>query len=282
MPKHRRPGSVRDALRVDPTQLDLEAIDPDQITVGPTDRKDAEEDIVALEKRVGELHDRLWAAAKVGGSAHRVLVVLQGMDTSGKGGAAKAFDRLLHPAGFAVVGFGVPTDEEKAHHFLWRHEQALPQAGKIVLFDRSHYEQVLVVRVHDLGPWQTAYDEINAWEAKLVADGVTIVKVMLHITRKEQRERLLDRLADPTKHWKYNPHDVDERKLWGDYRVAYEDMLRRCSTESAPWYVVPANHKWHRDWLLSQLLLETLEEIPVDWPPTTFDAAVETARVRES
>lgn len=282
MGKRGKPGSVRGALRVDPAHIRLAAIDPQEIRVGPTDRTDAAKDIVALEKRVGELHDRLWAAAKEAGSTHRLLIVLQGMDTSGKGGAAKAVDRLLHPAGFGVVGFGVPTPEEKAHHFLWRHERALPSAGRIVMFDRSHYEQVLVVRVHDLGPWQTAYDEINAWESGLVADGVTIVKVMLHISREEQQERLLERLADPTKHWKYKPHDVDERKLWDDYQTAYEEMLRRCSTDEAPWYVVPANRKWYRDWLLSQLLLETLEEIPVEWPPTTFEPAVEVERVRAS
>jgi PPK2 family polyphosphate:nucleotide phosphotransferase len=204
------------------------------------------------------------------------------MDTSGKGGAAKAFDRLLHPAGFTTVGFGVPTEEEKAHHFLWRHERALPGHGRIVLFDRSHYEQVLVVRVHELAPWQTAFDEINAWEARLAAEGVTFLKVMLHISPKEQRERLLERLGDPTKRWKYNPRDVDERALWDRYQEAYEEMLLRCSTNVAPWYVVPANRKWHRDWLLSQLARETLRSIPVDWPPVDFDPAVEIARVKAS
>jgi PPK2 family polyphosphate:nucleotide phosphotransferase len=281
--KRKEPDApVGGLLRVDPGSFALAERDPGALVAGPDERGGAEEEIAALEQRVGRLHDRLWAAAKAGGSTQRVLIVLQGMDTSGKGGAAKAFDRLLHPAGFVVVGFGVPTPEEKAHHFLWRHEQALPGPGRITLFDRSHYEQLLVVRVHDLGPWQTAYDEINAWEEALVADGVTLLKVMLHISRKEQEERLLERLADPTKHWKYNPHDVDERALWASYQTAYEDMLRRCSTDVAPWYVVPANRKWHRDWLLTQLLVETLESIPVEWPPTTFDPEVEAARVRAS
>jgi PPK2 family polyphosphate:nucleotide phosphotransferase len=274
--------SVRDALRVEPGGAALRQRDPRAITIGPDDRDRAQRDVEALEQRVGELHDRLWAAARAGGSEHRLLIVLQGMDTSGKGGAAKAFDRLLHPSGFVVVGFGKPTDEERAHHFLWRHERALPGPGRVTLFDRSHYEQVLVVRVHELEPWQTAYDEINAWEAELVGQGVTFLKVMLHISRAEQAERLLERLADPTKHWKYNPADVDERGRWDAYQEAYDEMLRRCSTDIAPWFVVPADRKWHRDWLLSHLLAETLEAIPVEWPETAFDPAVEAERVRRS
>lgn len=275
-------SSVRDALRVDPATFSLDRVDPQAITLGPRHREEAASDVAALEQRAGDLHDRLWAAAKASGSPHRLLVVLQGMDTSGKGGAAKAIDRLLHPAGFSVVGFGVPTDEERAHHFLWRHERELPAAGRIALFDRSHYEQVLVVRVHELGPWETAYDEINAWEARLAADGVTFLKLMLHISRDEQRERLLERLDDPTKHWKHNPKDVDERGLWDAYQAAYQDALVRCSSETAPWFVVPANRKWHRDWLLSHLLVETLEAIPVSWPVGDFDPAVERARVEAS
>jgi PPK2 family polyphosphate:nucleotide phosphotransferase len=276
------PPSVRDALRVDPTTFDLREIDPQAITVGPSDRDEAEEEVTELVERAGDLHDRLWAAARRSGSPHRLLILLQGMDTSGKGGAAKAIDRLLHPAGFGVVGFGVPTEEEQAHHFLWRHERALPSPGKIVLFDRSHYEQVLVVRVRALGPWETAFDEINAWEARLAGEGVAFLKVMLHISRAEQAERLLDRLEDPTKHWKYNRGDVDERGLWDAYQAAYQDALVRCSTEVAPWFVVPANRKWHRDWLLSRLLVETLESIPVEWPVADFDPAVEAERVRRS
>lgn len=275
-------GSVRDALRVDPATFALREVDTRAITIGPHHRDDAEAEILALEQHVGELHDRLWASARAGTTRSRLLIVLQGMDTSGKGGAAKALDRLLHPSGFVVVGFGKPTEEERAHHFLWRHERALPALGRITLFDRSHYEQVLVVRIHDLEPWQTAYDEIVDWEAGLVEQGFTLLKVMLHISREEQAERLLERLADPTKHWKYNPGDVDERELWDAYQEAYDDMLRRCSTPAAPWFVVPADRKWHRDWLLSQLLVETLETMPAEWPVATFDPEVEAARVRAS
>jgi PPK2 family polyphosphate:nucleotide phosphotransferase len=280
--KHGQRPPVRELLRVRPGSFRLADVDPDEVVAGPDDRDEARAAIASLEEEAADLHERLWAAARAGGSRQRLLIVLQGMDTSGKGGAAKAVDRLLDPAGFAVVGFGKPTDEERAHHFLWRHERQLPEPGRVRLWDRSHYEQVLVVRVHRLGPWEGAYDEIEEWEDALVRDGVTFLKVMLHISREEQAERLLERLADPGKHWKYNPADVDERRLWDDYQEAYEDALTRCSTEAAPWYVVPANHKWHRDWLLAHLLLETLREMGPQYPPGDFDVATEVARVKAS
>lgn len=273
---------MRELLRVRPESFRLADVDPDEVVAGPDDRDEARAEIAALEEEVADLHERLWAAARAGGSRQRLLIVLQGMDTSGKGGAAKAVDRLLDPAGFAVVGFGKPTDEEKAHHYLWRHERQLPEPGRVRLWDRSHYEQVLVVRVHELGPWEGAYDEINAWEDALVRDGLTLLKVMLHISREEQAERLLARLADPDKHWKYNPADVDERKLWDAYQAAYEDALTRCSTDAAPWHVVPANHKWHRDWLVAHLVLETLREMDPRYPPGDFDVEAEIARVEAS
>lgn len=280
--KHGHTRSVRDLLRVDPASFRLADVDPDEVVAGPEDRRAARAEVAALEEEAADLHERLWAAARAAGSRKRLLIVLQGMDTSGKGGAAKAIDRLLDPAGFAVVGFGKPTEEEKAHHYLWRHDLQLPEPGRVRLWDRSHYEQVLVVRVHGLGPWEGSYDEINAWEEALARDGVTFLKVMLHISRKEQAERLLERLGDPDKHWKYNPADVDERRLWDVYQRAYEDALVRCSTEAAPWYVVPANHKWHRDWLLAHLLLEVLREIAPPYPPGDFDVATEIARVQAS
>ena len=268
-------------LRVDPARFRLADVDPGEFVAGPRHRDQARAECVALEERGAKLHDRLYAAAKASGSWHRLLIVLQGMDTSGKDGAAKAVDRLLHPA-FRVVGFGRPTPEEKAHHFLWRYERQLPAPGGITLFNRSPYEQVLVVRVHALEPWESAYDEINDWEARQAGEGTTILKAMLHISREEQAERLLARLADPTKYWKYEPGDVDERSFWDDYQAAYEEALVRCSTPAAPWHVIPANRKWHRDWLLSHLVVETLESIPVEWPPADFDPEAEAARVRRS
>ena len=274
-------ASVRDLLRVDPSTFRLSEVDPDAIVAGPRHKHEARAECAALEERASDLHDRLFAAARRSGSPHRLLILLQGMDTSGKDGAAKAVDRLLHPL-FAVVGFGRPTPEEQAHHFLWRYRQHVPPPGAITLFNRSAYEQVLVVRVHSLAPWEGAYDEINAWEAELVSEATTILKIMLHISRDEQAARLLARLDDPTKRWKYEPGDVDERAFWDDYQAAYQDALVRCSTAVAPWYVVPANHKWHRDWLVSHLLVEALESIPVEWPAAELDLAHERARVRAS
>jgi PPK2 family polyphosphate:nucleotide phosphotransferase len=274
--------SIRELLRVRPSQFQLHEIDADEIVAGPKKKSKAVKAAEELESQVADLHERLWAAHRAGNSNSRLLIVLQGMDTAGKGGATKAIDRLLDPLGFDVVGFGVPTEAEKQHHFLWRHEQALPRPGRIRVFDRSHYEQLLVVRIHQLGPWRDAYDRINQWESRLTAEGLTVLKIMLHISRQEQTERLLARLDDPTKHWKYNPRDIDERRLWEDYQEAYQDMLVKCCTDPAPWFVVPANRKWHRNWLISRLLLETLEMMNPQYPATDIDVDHEKQRVKES
>jgi PPK2 family polyphosphate:nucleotide phosphotransferase len=277
------PGNVRQLYAVGP-DFDLAAVDPEVVAHGPQDREQARAACLALEEEAAELHEKLWAESRKGGN-RSVLICLQGMDTSGKGGATKAIDRLLDPLGFSVTGFGAPTDEEKQHDYLWRHERALPEVGKVRLWDRSHYETVLIERVRGFVPeetWQARYDGINAWEAGLAERGVTVLKVMLHISRDEQKQRLLERLADPTKHWKYNPGDVDERALWDDYQAAYSDALTKCSTEGAPWYVVPANHKWHRDWILSNVLVETLRAMDLTYPTADFDVAAEVARVEAS
>jgi PPK2 family polyphosphate:nucleotide phosphotransferase len=210
------------------------------------------------------------------GSPRRVLVVLQGMDTSGKGGAVKHVAGMVNPAGVRVRGFDKPTEQELAHDFLWRIEKALPPPGTIGFFDRSHYEDVLVVRVHDLVPqaeWETRYDRINEWEAGLVEQGLTLLKVMLHIFPDEQRERLLARLDRPDKHWKVDAGDIDERGHWHDYEAAYEAALERCSTPHAPWYVVPADRKWYRNWALANLLREALEDLDLRWPQPDLDVA---------
>ncbi len=275
--------SVRDLLRVGPG-FDLSAVDTRQIVAGPADKAAARAAAAALEPEVTEWQERLFAESK-GGGRRRLLIVLQGMDTSGKGGAAKAIDRLSEPIGLRLTSFGPPTREEKRRHFLWRINRALPPAGSIGIFDRSHYEDVLIVRVRNLVPedvWSGRYDEINEWEKKLTDGGLVFLKCMLHISKNEQQERLLDRLADPTKHWKYNPGDVDERLLWDQYQAAYQVALTRCSTDYAPWYVIPADRKWHRDWLLSNLVAETLRQMNPQYPPTDFDVEVETARVKNS
>lgn len=273
--------SVRDLLRVGP-DFDLRAFDTRKVVAGPDDKDRARAAALTLEAEVTELQERLFAES-TGGGKRSLLVVFQGMDTSGKGGAIKAVDRICEPLGLRMAQFGVPTREEKRRHFLWRIEKKLPTPGTVGIFDRSHYEDVLVVRVHNLVPpdvWGGRYDEINAWEKKLVDRGMVIVKCMLHISRDEQKERLLARLADPSKHWKYNPGDVDERQLWDPYMDAYQAVLDRCSTEYAPWYVIPADRKWHRDWLLSNLITETLREMDPQYPPADFVVETEIERLK--
>ena len=275
--------SVRDLLQVGPG-FDLGAVDARRIVAGPANKELARAEVAALEDEVAEWQERLYAESK-GGGRRRLLIVLQGMDTSGKGGALKAIDRISEPLGLRVAQFGPPTKEEKRRHFLWRIEQKLPPVGTIGVFDRSHYEDVLIVRVRNLVAeevWQGRYDEINSWEQKWADDGIVFLKCMLHISRDEQKQRLLDRLADPTKHWKYNPGDVDERQLWDQYQAAYQAALTRCSTARAPWYVIPADRKWHRDWLLTRMVVETLREMNPQYPAMPFDAEVETERVRNS
>ncbi|NJP65061.1 PPK2 family polyphosphate kinase [Streptomyces spiramenti] len=230
----------------------------------------------AAERTAGELaslQERLHAAATAG-DRRRVLLVLQGMDTSGKGGTVKHVVGAFDPAGCRVHAFKAPTPEELAHHFLWRVDAALPPAGAIAIFDRSHYEDVLIARVRGLVPpavWTRRYDEINAWESSLAADGVTLVKVFLHVGRDRQRARLLRRLDDPDRRWKFSPDDVAERALWPAYREAYEAVLERCSTEAAPWYVVPADRKWYRNWAVGRLLAEHLTALDPRFPRVDLD-----------
>ncbi len=275
--------SVRDLLRVGP-EFDLSAVDARRIVAGPKDKVQALAEVGALEGEVGDLQERLYAESR-GGGKRRLLILLQGMDTSGKGGAIKAIDRISEPLGLRIAQFGAPTKAELKKHFLWRIEQKLPTPGTIGIFDRSHYEDVLVVRVRNLVPpeeWEKRYDEINAWEKKWADDGIVFLKCMLFISPEEQKERLLARLAEPDKHWKYRPGDVDDRLLWNDFMGAYRVALARCSTDHAPWYVIPADRKWHRDWLLTQLVAETLREMNPQYPPTAFDVAAEKARVLAS
>ncbi len=275
---------MRDALRVGPG-FHLSQVDADAVLIGPDNKEDAKAATMALEPEAETLHEMLWAEYRAGIGSRSLLIVLQGMDTAGKGGSSKAIDQLMDPLGFNVVSFGPPTEEERAHHYLWRIELQLPRAGRTRLFDRSHYEDVLVVRVHNLVPpevWGERYDEINEWEAGLAEKGITMIKCMIHISKDEQKKRLLERLDRPDKYWKYNPGDVDERMLWDEYQEAYNDALVKCSTDVAPWYVVPANHKWHRNWLLSNLVVETMRDMNLQYPPADFDVEVEKARVQAS
>jgi PPK2 family polyphosphate:nucleotide phosphotransferase len=211
-----------------------------------------------------------------------LLVVLQGMDTSGKDGAIKKGLRGTNPKWLHIASFGKPTDEELAHHFLWRIRKQLPPPGMIGVFDRSHYEDVLVVRARGLAPeevWRPRYDEINAFEGELADDGVTIVKVFLHISRDYQKERQLRRLERVDKRWKFNEGDLDDRERWDDFQAAYAEAIERCSMPAAPWFVVPADRKWYRTWAVSQLVLETLREMDPQYPARE-DLDVEAIEVR--
>jgi PPK2 family polyphosphate:nucleotide phosphotransferase len=243
------------------------SVDPD--TSPGVDRERAEDELANLQQRLGGLQERLWAEG-----TRSLLLVLQGMDSSGKGGTVGRVFSSMNPAGVDVAAFKNPTDEELAHDFLWRIEQRLPDPGEIVVFDRSHYEDVLVVRVHGLvdePTWQMRYDRINEFERRVVEAGTTIVKCFLHISYDEQRERLLARLDDPTKHWKFRERDIDERALWQDYMVAYDDAIARCSTAEAPWFVIPADHKWYRNWAVGTILVEMLERMDPRYPPMDLD-----------
>jgi PPK2 family polyphosphate:nucleotide phosphotransferase len=257
-------------------QSGASTVDPDA-TPGIDGRKHAEQELPRLAEKLGGLQERLWAEGR-----RSLLLVLQGMDTSGKGGTVGHVISAMNPAGVDVAAFKKPTDDELAHDFLWRIEKRLPGPGEVVVFDRSHYEDVLVVRVHALVEepvWRARYEEINAFERRLTAAGTTILKCFLHISYDEQRERLLARLDDPTKHWKFNPGDIDDAALWDDYLGAYDDALNRCSTGAAPWHVIPADHKWHRNLAVTRLLVEHLEALDLRWPSATYDVEEQRRRV---
>jgi PPK2 family polyphosphate:nucleotide phosphotransferase len=265
-------------------ELDLSAIDPRSRPVGPKDKSAAAADMNDLAARLEGLQDALYAEATVEGT-RSVLLVLQGMDTSGKGGVIRHVAGLVNPQGLHIASFKKPTPEERAHHFLWRIRKETPQPGQIGVFDRSHYEDVLIARVDALVPeevWRGRYDEINVFEAELAAQDVTVLKVMLHISPQAQQERLLARLDDPLKHWKYNPADLDSRSEWPAYQEAYTDALRFCDTDTAPWYVVPSDRKWYRNWAVAALLAETLGEMEPQFPETDIDVDAERARVLAS
>lgn len=203
-----------------------------------------------------------------------VLVILQGMDGAGKDGVIRHVLSGLNPQGCRVTSFKVPSAAERAHDFLWRIHQAVPQAGEIGVFNRSHYEDVLVTRVRQLVPpavWQARFDQINAFERHLTDNGVVIVKFFLHLSRAEQFKRLLARLDDPDRNWKLSQADIKERAYWDAYHAAYEDVLRRCSTPYAPWYVIPADHKWYRNWAVSEILRGTLKAMEPQVPPPLDD-----------
>ncbi|WP_332836941.1 PPK2 family polyphosphate kinase [Microlunatus antarcticus] len=278
---------LAELLRLPAGPVDLSTIATDSTVGFPGRGKDDVGTVgAALVPELEDLQERLFANGRATPeTAPRVLLVLQGMDTSGKGGVIKHAIGMVDPQGVDITSFKSPTKTELAHPFLWRIERALPAPGMVGIFDRSHYEDVLIVRVHDLVPeavWSARYAEINAWEEALVAGGTTVVKCFLHVSHDKQKERLLERLDDPTKYWKYNPGDVEERQHWPAYTEAYEAALEQCSTQHAPWFVVPADRKWYRNWAVAQLLVEHLRGLDLAWPAADFDVSTEQARVAAS
>ncbi len=271
--------SLSDALRV-PADGDaqsvrehLQRVHPREKPYAPGDEQQTIEHMHDCSAELTELQERFFAMAVTGGNK-KVLVVLQGTDTSGKGGVIEHVMGLINPVGLQHHSFKAPTKEELEHDFLWRVRKALPAAGNIGIFDRSHYEDVLIVRVHDLVPedvWSKRYDEINDFESELADDDTVIVKCFLNLSYDEQRERLLARLDNPRKRWKFNVGDVKERGYWADYQAAYLEALTKCSTDAAPWYSIPADRKWYRNWAVSRILLETFRDIDPQYPETDLD-----------
>ncbi|MCW2821786.1 MAG: phosphate--nucleotide phosphotransferase [Marmoricola sp.] len=273
--------TVTDLLRLPEGAVSLADLDPGDTSGFDGGKKQAEKDLVALGGELADLQERMYADAYVGGS-RKILMVLQGMDTSGKGGVVKHVLGLLDPNGLQLKSFKRPTEEELAHDFLWRIERAVPPAGVVGAFDRSHYEDVLAARVHqyaDEAEIERRYGAINDFEKGLVDSSTVVLKCMLHISAEEQRKRLLARLDKPEKRWKFKPGDVDERALWRDYEKAYEIALERCNTDAAPWYVVPSDHKWYRNWAIGQLLLEALRGMDLEWPQPDYDVDEQRARL---
>jgi PPK2 family polyphosphate:nucleotide phosphotransferase len=276
--------SIADTLRVPPGPADLTRYDPGTTPGFKGKKKHGKAALRAMGPELADLQRKLFAGGYTDGR-RRILLVLQGMDTAGKGGVVKHCLGLFDPGGLDVTSFKKPTEEELAHDFLWRVEKRAPEAGMIAIFDRSHYEDVLVARVHELAPpeeIERRYDAINEFEGRLAGQGTTIVKCMLHISLDAQKERLQERLDDPAKQWKYKPEDVDERMLLPAYREAYEVLLERCNTDSAPWYVVPSDRKWYRNWAVGRLLLETMRDLDLQWPEVEYDIDTERRRLAAS
>ena len=267
-------------FRVPPGPVDLAAIPTDATPGFDGGKREGAAALVAMGDELADLQERLFAEGKATGSRRRLLLVLQGMDTSGKGGTLKHTVGLVDPQGVRITSFKAPTEEERAHDFLWRIRRAVPGPGYVGVFDRSHYEDVLIGRVDRLAEAdeiERRYDEINAFERELVDDGTVVLKCMLHISKATQKERLLARLDRPDKHWKYNPGDLNARAKWDAYQAAYTRVLERTDTEHAPWHVVPSDRKWFRNLAVGRLLLGALREMDPQWPAADFDVDAERA-----
>ncbi len=262
---------MRDLLRADVRggRFRMIDVDPHSTPGLKGGHQRALRDVKVHQDELFELHERLYAEHK-----RSLLVVLQGMDTAGKDGTVTHVMRSFNPQGVLITAFKQPTPAERRHGFLWRIRRRLPVAGDIGIFNRSHYEDVLIARVHNEAPpavINRRYGEINKFESQVVSGGTTIVKICLHISYGEQRRRLIDRLKNPDKRWKFSEADIDERQFWDDYMAAYGLAITRCSTPAAPWYIVPANDKIYRNWAVTMLLLETLQEMDPRYPRPRLD-----------
>ncbi len=252
-------------------KINLSKMNPAETALFEDGKKVALEKNEKMRSKIDSMQEMLYAQKK-----HRILIVLQGIDTAGKDGTIRHVFEGVNPQGVKVASFKKPTEPESDHDFLWRVHPHVPGKGEIVIFNRSHYEDVLVVRVHDLVPekiWKKRYDHINNFEKMLSDEGVTILKFFLYIDRDEQKKRLLSRQSDETKQWKLSESDVPERKLWDKYIKAYEEAISRTSTKDAPWYVIPSNHKWYRNYLISRIISETMEDLKLKIPKPSFDVS---------
>ncbi len=252
-------------------KVDLGDFDPADTKLFEGGKELALTELLKLTKELDTLQELLYAEHR-----HKILVVLQAMDTGGKDGTIRRVFEGVNPQGVRVASFKVPTPIEMDHDYLWRIHQPMPGYGEMVIFNRSHYEDVLAVRVHELVPpaeWKRRYKQINAFEKMLSEEGTTILKFFLHISPDEQKKRLHDRLKDETKQWKFNPGDLKERQLWKKYTKAYEDVLSLTSTGYAPWYVVPSDRKWYRDWVVATTIVDTLKNLDMKYPKPAFDVA---------
>ncbi|MGW5866639.1 PPK2 family polyphosphate kinase [Streptomyces sp. NPDC055239] len=277
------PAPLSELLRIrEGERVDLASYAADATPAGPADKAAGVLATAQMGERLADLQERLYAASTAG-DRRRVLLVLQGMDTSGKGGTVKHVIGSFNPSGCRIKAFKAPTPEERSHPFLWRVMRALPLPGEIGIFDRSHYEDVLIARVRELAPRRQLgrrYGQINRFEQSLADDGVTVIKCFLHISYERQGRRLLERLDNPDKHWKFSADDIESRGLWPAYQEAYEMALERCSTAHAPWHLIPADRKWYRNWAISGLLLEHLSALDPQYPKADFDVDLARKQLR--
>ena len=277
---------LSDALRCPQAPVDVNSINTDATSQTPGGKRDTLEQFQPMAEELSELQERLFARGRNNPDhARRVLIVLQGLDTAGKGGVVRHVVAMVDPQGINHHGFKAPTQEELRHDFLWRVKKALPEPGMLGVFDRSHYEDVLVPRVENLVEeevWRKRYDLINDFEMNLVARGTNIIKCFLHISPGVQKERLAARLNDPAKYWKYDPGDLDTRSKWAEYIEAYNELLSRCNPDIAPWYIIPSDHKWYRNWAMGRILLETMRSMKLTWPPANFDVEAEKRRLEQA